>query len=189
MKKPATIVIASSLALGLGACSSTASSQSSPQASATSASPSSTQAPAPTNATAVIEALKAKGLPVTLTITYTAETDKNHKLGRPGEYTSKASFTDSRIKKSQAQDTAKGSVDLGGSVEQYPDQAGAVDRAKYIQQAIKSTGFLAGEYDFASGGALLRLSSILTPAQAEQYKVALGEIMGAPVEAIAPPKS
>ena len=39
MKKPATIVIASSLALGLGACSSTASSQSSPQASATSASP------------------------------------------------------------------------------------------------------------------------------------------------------
>ena len=69
MKKPATIVIASSLALGLGACSSTASSLGSPQASATSASRA-RQAPAPINATAVIEALKAKGQPCPLTITH-----------------------------------------------------------------------------------------------------------------------
>ena len=56
-------------------------------------------------------------------VVYTAETDPNKLLGRPNGYTSKASFTDSRIKASDVRDTSSGSVDLGGSVEVYADEA------------------------------------------------------------------
>jgi hypothetical protein len=59
-------------------------------------------------------------------------------------------------------------VSYGGGIEVFPT-AGARQRADYIQ------GFgpmLADGYDFTVGGALLRLSKYLTPAQAQAYKAA-----------------
>ena len=106
-------------------------------------------------------------------VVYTAGNDPNHLLGRPNGYTSKASFTDSRIKASSIKDTSSGSVDRGGSVEVYPDQAGAAARKKYIDDTMKAAPILGTEYLYIDGPVLLRLSQLLTPDQAAQYQTAL----------------
>ena len=59
---------------------------------------------------------------------FTTETDPNKLLGRPNGYTSKASFTDNRIKATDVKDDRTDSVDQGGTVEVYPDEAGATAR-------------------------------------------------------------
>ena len=101
--------------------------------------------------------------------TVTAATDPNHLLGRPGQYTSKVTFTDTRIKASDVTDSTKGSVDLGGAIEIFADPAGATARAKYIQAIAKSMPAVA-EYDYVHGAVLVRVSHYLTPAQAATYK-------------------
>jgi hypothetical protein len=107
------------------------------------------------------------------TVVFTAETDPNHLLGRPNGYTSKASFTDSRIKTSDVKDSRTGSVDQGGSVEIYPDEAGAATRKRLIDDTMKAAPILGTEYSYLDGPVLLRVSQALTPAQAQEYKSAL----------------
>jgi hypothetical protein len=107
------------------------------------------------------------------TVVFTAETDPNHLLGRPNGYSSKASFGDSRIKDSEVKDDRTGSVDQGGSVEVYPDEAGAAARKKFIDDTMKATPVLGTEYSYLDGPVLLRLSQALTPAQAQEYQAAL----------------
>ncbi|MCD0486086.1 hypothetical protein LO771_27815 [Streptacidiphilus sp. ASG 303] len=110
---------------------------------------------------------------------YDENTDQNHMLGRPGKYTSKASFTDRRIAVSEANDTSKGAVDLGGSVEYFPTEEQAAARAKYIQSALNSVPGLGTEYDFvADSGALLRVSGVLPPSKANAYRDALAQVTG-----------
>lgn len=103
-----------------------------------------------------------------LTQTVTAENDGNHLLGRPGQYTSKIGFADSRIKGADVSFYKTGDVELGGAIEVFPDAAGATARAKYIQAVTKSMPALA-EYDFPHGTILVRVSRFLTPAQAGAY--------------------
>jgi len=131
-------------------------------------------APAAKDAAGVVARLKAAGLPIGTVTVYTADNDPNHLLGRPGGYTSKASFADTRVKADQARSTEAGAVDLGGSVEVYADTAGATARADYIGKSEKSMPMLGTEYDYVSGSVLLRLSQVLTPDQAAAYKKALG---------------
>jgi hypothetical protein len=107
------------------------------------------------------------------TVVFTAETDPNHLLGRPNGYTSKASFTDSRIKTSDVKDSRTGSVDQGGSVELYPDETGAAARKKFIDDTTKAAPILGTEYSYLDGPVLLRVSQALTPAQAQEYQTAL----------------
>lgn len=138
-------------------------------------SPSASPKPTPTAkyAAAVVAALKAKGLPIGSVIVYTAATDPNHLLGRPNGYDSKASFTDTRIKPS---DSTQGNVDAGGSVEVFAAAADAQARKTYIQAAEKSAPIVGTEYDYVTGRVLLRVSSVLTPDQAQQYEAALAGI-------------
>jgi len=82
------------------------------------------------------------------------------------------------VKAGQAQDTSKGAVDLGGGVEVFPDTAGATARAKYIQAALTSVQMLEGEYDYISGGVLLRVSAVLSPSKATVYSVQLAKLTG-----------
>jgi len=105
----------------------------------------------------------------------TAENDPNHLLGRPGQYTSKVTFTDSRIKAAEVTDSSKGSVDLGGAVEVFASPADAAARAKYIEAVSKSMSALA-EYDYVHGTVLVRVSHYLTPAQAAGYKSAAASL-------------
>jgi hypothetical protein len=108
---------------------------------------------------AMIARFKAANLPVSSTYAFTAETDPNHKLGRPGGYTAKVAWTDMRIKRADAQSTSRGSVELGGSIEQFTSSRDAKDRAKYIQSV-------------EIGNSVVRVSNLLTPKQAAMYKAA-----------------
>jgi len=107
--------------------------------------------------------------------TVTAANEPNHLLGRPGQYTSKVTFTDSRIKTSEVTDSSKGSVDVGGAIEVFASPADAAARAKYIQTVTKSMSALA-EYDYVHGNVLVRVSHYLTPAQAAGYKSAAASL-------------
>ncbi len=120
----------------------------------------------------IITKLQAAHLPVVPTVTYTAESDPNHLLGRPGKYSAKASWTDTRVDPSRVRDTMPGNVDLGGSVEQFGSAADAQARMEYIVSVEKALPF--AEYDYVSGSALVRVSSALTPDQAKAYQAALG---------------
>src|SRR5690348_12824984 len=79
----------------------------------------------------IIQALKAKGLPIGETFNYTADNDLNHLLGRPGQYTGKAEFKDTRI--SSTDTGANISVSDGGSVEVFATTADAQRRFAYLQ--------------------------------------------------------
>ncbi len=134
--------------------------------------------PVPADAEGVVQGLAAAGEPAELTVVYTASNDPNQQLGRPGGYTSKAAFTDSRIKSDQVRDPNEGSVDLGGGVEYFEDQQQALDRGTYIQTALQAAQILGTEYDYVAGPALLRVSGVLTPDQADSYRQSLSQLMG-----------
>ena len=133
-----------------------------------------TTPPAAADAAGVVARLKAARLPIGAVIVYTAATDPNHLLGRPGGYLSKAGFADTRIDPKDAKDDSQGAVDLGGDIEVFAAAAGANARADYIRKAMAAMPMLGTQYEYVSGPVLLRLSQVLTPDQAAAYKKALG---------------
>lgn len=158
-----TIVVA---LLTLAGCASTAST----------AAPTGTAAePAAVTAQQVVTAL-AQHVPSTKpSVVYDALTDPNHLLGRPGGYTSKATFIDTRIPERQTAGSTEGAVERGGSVEVFTDGQAAQKRKDAIQ-ALASGLPMAVEYDYLAGPVLLRVSRILTPAHAVEYQTALGQL-------------
>lgn len=167
-------VAVAALPLLLAGCGSTApASPSSPAAPASAVAPAQLE-PAPARtAEEVVADLTAKVGAAKSGIVYTADTDPNKLLGRPNGYTSKASFTDSRVKAAEAKDGNTGSVDLGGSVEVYADDAAAAARKQYIDGVMKASPALGTEYSYVDGPVLLRVSQELTPDQAAEYEAAL----------------
>jgi hypothetical protein len=103
---------------------------------------------------------------------YTEDDDPNDLLGRPNGYTSKIAFSDSRVSKDDTVGEAKDAIERGGSIEVYPDDAGAKARATYIQEMLKATGF-GTEYDYVKGPILVRVTGNLTPTKAKDYQAAL----------------
>lgn len=106
-----------------------------------------------------------------LTVVVTAANDGNHLLGRPHEYTSAIKFSDSRIKASDVDGLDKDDVTRGGGIEVFTSHDDAQTRANYIQTVTKGMPALS-EYDYVSGDAVIRVSHLLTPAQAAGYKTA-----------------
>jgi hypothetical protein len=145
-------------------------------AQATSATPAASTAPAgpagPLDAPGELAKLKAAGLPIGATGVTTAESDGNHLLGRPNGYTSKVYWTDTRVDQSQVHATSVDDVKKGGSIESYPDAAGAQARKDYIVGVLKAAPILGTEYDYLAGASLIRVSGLLTPDQAKQYEAA-----------------
>jgi len=121
------------------------------------------------NASTVIERLRTVGLSIGEITVYTAETDPNSLLGRPGGYTSKADFRDTRIERGSG-------VDGGGSVEVYPNEDGATRRREQMQRISQSSPAI-GEYTYQQGVAVLRVSRMLTPEQAAQYEQAFEGVL------------
>ncbi|HEY6424310.1 MAG TPA: hypothetical protein VIY28_13885 [Pseudonocardiaceae bacterium] len=132
---------------------------------------------APMTAQQVVAHLAQRVSSATPSVVFTAETDKNKLLGRPGGYVSKASFTDSRISPTGEgfTDTSPGAADAGGSVEVFADDQAAGARLKYIQAITANTPMFT-EYDYVSGPVLVRVSRSLTPQQAAEYQSALAQI-------------
>jgi hypothetical protein len=119
----------------------------------------------------VTRELKAEGLPIGRIVVYTRTSDPNHLLGRPSFYTSKVLFYDTRIRASER----RGGISVGGSVEVFGSKADAVSRYGFLSV---NSGPLFAEYHYLEGLVLLRISSVLTPAEAASYDAALKHVAG-----------
>lgn len=169
------------LALLFTGCSETAGTQK--PASTSTTSPATTITPAPgqqqqqqtqRSAADLLAGLKAQQLPIGESVVFTAATDENHLLGRPGQYIGKASWHDTRVEDSGDHGPDL-SVDDGGSIEVFANAADAQRRFEYVA-SIASTGGVFAEYDYLSGDVLLRLTRFLTPEEANQYRYALNTL-------------
>lgn len=117
--------------------------------------------------------LVAAGLPVKGLAVYDASTDPNHILGRPGQYTAKIAWVDTRTP-SDTWATDPLPINAGGSIEVFGDKAAATARAKEMFAVQKATTILGVEYDYLTGDAVIRVSGKLTPDQAAEYGKATG---------------
>ena len=120
----------------------------------------------------ILAGLKARGLPIGASVTYTASTDVNSLLGRPGQYIGKINFKDTRVTDSGDQGVNIDVNDGGTRIEVFATLTDATNRTKYVQ-AIATGASLFAEYDYQDGLVLLRLSKQLTPDQAQAYLAAL----------------
>lgn len=104
---------------------------------------------------------------------FTAETDPNEKLGRPGNYISKADFTDTRL------DQEGSEYLVGGTLETFSSKEDCKKRAEYLNKMNDpSIGFLAlNQYVYQYDKVLLRIDYDLTPEQADEYKSQFDVIM------------
>jgi hypothetical protein len=116
---------------------------------------------APLTAEAVVASLRGSGLPVTEVREFTAESDPNKLLGRPGQYTLKVSWQDTRAA-GEGQDAT---VEVFATAE-------ALAQRKAYTKAIADTGGFFAQYIETNDGrlALLRLPHQLTPEQAKPYR-------------------
>ncbi|WP_203924735.1 hypothetical protein [Rugosimonospora africana] len=96
-------------------------------------------------------------------------TDPNNLIGRPSEYTSRASF-----------DVAGGdpngdryTTDRGGVIEVFPDAATAKARAEYIQTQLNANPVLGTEYDYLTGSVLVRITGKVKPSVAGKFQAAV----------------
>lgn len=174
MRHSTTIATAAAItALVLAGCSNTSNSHGNSGSGASSApAKANTAAATPLTASTAFTKLATTVPTAKLSSTVTATNDPNHLLGRPGQYTSKVTFTDSRIKASDVEFTKPGDVERGGAIEVFGSPSDAQTRAKYIQAVTKSLPALA-EYDYIHGTVVVRVSHYLTPAQAAGYKTAV----------------
>lgn len=109
----------------------------------------------------------AKAMDVGTVTVWTAATDENQLLGRPGGYTSAATIVDSHL---TCTDKADPGTDCGATVEVFDTSGQATARSQYIQSLLG--GLLGTEYHYFSGTALLRVTGHLTPDQAKAYDTA-----------------
>jgi hypothetical protein len=118
---------------------------------------------------AIVDALSASDLPITNLEVFDAETDPNSLLGRPGQYTVKVSWEDGRL---------TDSIDPGGTIEVFPDVESMQRRADYIEQIGQEASMLL-QWVFTDErtGAVLRVSSDLTPDQAAEYEAWLKSLV------------
>ena len=110
---------------------------------------------------------KLKTIPtLTKVVIYTEETDPNHLLGRPGQYSAKVNFSDSRYK----------SLGLDvGTVEVFKNLEDLDRRYDYVDQLGKQTT-MALRYQYKHGNLLMRLDHALTPTQAKEFEAAFNSM-------------
>ncbi|WP_045876331.1 hypothetical protein [Pseudofrankia sp. DC12] len=146
-----------------------------PTAAATATPPAATAPSALTGLTAEAVAIKlaGAGLPLRTVAVYTADSDPNQLLGKPGGYTSKIEFTDARTGVNPAGVTSQDPVEIGGSIEVFATAAGAGGRLQQLRQITAAGGQLTQEFDFQRDAVVLRISRYLAQAQAQAYSTAL----------------
>jgi len=109
----------------------------------------------------IVAAFKDAGLPIGTVEIYDAANDPNEMLGRPGQYTAKFNFADTRLEQS-------GEDVRGGSIESFDNEKDLQNWADYIKSIGEDMPIFA-EYQYTSGLMLLRLDKGLAPDQAAEY--------------------
>ncbi len=152
-------VLASTMALSLAAACS-------PQPDATvSANAVEVKRPSLDSAKAVVDAFTLAKLPVVDVKELSETTDNNHLLGRPGQYTSKLFFYDSRHPK-----TEEGEGE--NTIEVFSNPLDAKRRHDYIAEITGGVGILT-QYQILRGAILVRLDKVILPSEAKAYESAL----------------
>jgi hypothetical protein len=93
-------------------------------------------------------------------------------LGTPRSYTFKATSTDGRLNPAEANDDEIGSIELGGSVQVFTDDADARARTQYLEQIISELPINVSEHSYLQGPVLLRVSRRLTRTHAAECDAA-----------------
>jgi hypothetical protein len=130
---------------------------------ATTSAPTPTPTPSPTprfDDQVVAAAVKASSFAITDVVIYTADTDTNKLLGRPGQYIGKVSWNDPRVTSKSYETT----------IELFADKASMDARFTYVDAIIKSSPLFL-QYMYRNDGrlAILRIPKDLTPTQAQTY--------------------
>ncbi|SEG27280.1 hypothetical protein SAMN05216223_104136 [Actinacidiphila yanglinensis] len=125
-----------------------------------------------TSAEQVASTLEESVSTMTTTVVYTAATDPDHLLGKAKGYLSKVAFSDSRVQPADVEGTKSDAIVRGGSVETFATVAQAHARAKSIEAGAQGSAS-AGEYHYYLGNSLIRVSQVLTTAEAEDYALAV----------------
>ncbi len=126
--------------------------------------------------------LKEKNKNIGKIIIYNEETDINELLGRPNQYTSKATFEDLRIEQTnQYLDPEYFSQEeieepIGGTIEVFDNEKDMKKRKEYVE-AISSSMSALSEYSYGEKVYLLRLNHSLTPSEAKEYEEIFYEIL------------
>ncbi|MFD8144744.1 hypothetical protein [Streptomyces sp. NPDC059708] len=173
MNRAALAAAAAVTAILLAGCSSTSTPKAAPGGQAGQPAPAPSKAAA--DASSTFAAISTAVPTAKLGGTVTAENDPNHLLGRPGQYTSKITFTDGRIKAADTEGLEAGDIGYGGSIEVFASTADAKARHDYIQTVTKGVPALA-EYDYLHDSTLIRVSHLLTPEQAADYEKAAAKL-------------
>ncbi|MFK0222185.1 hypothetical protein ACIQWN_28845 [Streptomyces vinaceus] len=174
MNRTTHLALAASTALLLAGCTSPQAADSKAQPAAPAAASSAAPKPA-SDASSTYKAIAAAVPSATGNTPVTADNDPNHLLGRPGQYTSKITFKDSRIKTADTEGLQPGDVSLGGAIEAFTAPAEAEARANYIRTVTQGMPMLT-EYDYVHGTNLIRVSRLLTPEQAGDYEKAAAKL-------------
>jgi hypothetical protein len=120
-----------------------------------------TAAPTPMSGDAFAALLAKSGIATGDVVVYTAETDTNHLLGRPGQYIGKVNWTDVRASSRKQEAT----------VEIFGDDASLQARYTYLDGIFKSSPlFLQYMFRNETRRLILRVPKELTPTQASEYE-------------------
>jgi 2,4-dienoyl-CoA reductase-like NADH-dependent reductase (Old Yellow Enzyme family) len=130
------------------------------------------EAPKVETAEQAVKALAAAGLPIADIKVITPETDENKMMGRPGGYTSKAYFADTRHPAKPDE-----MVVVENNIEGFATVEDAQRRADYVSGIAKAMPMMA-QYVYRSGKFVLRLDRALLPDEAKAYESALAKIAG-----------
>lgn len=122
------------------------------------------------DAEGIIKQLSAQGLKVQNVSAVTEDSDSNHLLGRPGQYTSKAFFYDARHPKTTDSDEGQNTIEV------FSNPEDAKKRRDYIAKVTDGIPVLM-QYQFLRGSALLRLDYIANPSEAKEYEAALAKVV------------
>ena len=103
-------------------------------------------------------------------------------LGRPGQYTSKATFEDIRIEQTNKNldpeffSELEREEPIGGTIEVFNNEKDMKKRKDYIEAFTSSMSMIA-EYSYGKDRFLLRLDKSVTPSQAKEYEELFYEII------------
>jgi hypothetical protein len=117
----------------------------------------------------VLSGLQAQGIPIGEFENYTPETDPNELMGRPGGYTSKVNFRDTRL----VPKTVDFSTEDGGSIEVFATPENLESRVAHLKASWEAFPIVPKDVLFSEGTVLLRVSSRLLIPDGEAYGAAL----------------
>ena len=128
----------------------------------------------------IVNKMKEKTSNIGKVVVYNEENDLNNLLGRPNQYTSKATFEDIRLEQKNADNEflteEERNEPIGGTIEVFNNETDMNNRKAYIE-SLSSSVSLFNQYIYAKGNVLLRLENDLTPTQAKEYEDIFNEII------------